>query len=181
MAGSFTVNEIETEDGLPDIEVDFRDDDDQDDDSPAVPVAVATTTATTAVPAEATTTSAPRPLFPHSQADPVAARAFLAELYGQHERTVLGLCRLLLHDPAEAEDAAQQTFLSAYRSLLAGNEPEYPAAWLATIARNECWGRVGRRMRQPVPEQLSEELASPLPQPLEAVVRQGSSPRCSLR
>jgi RNA polymerase sigma factor (sigma-70 family) len=97
----------------------------------------------------------------------------LADLYRQHGHTVLGLCRLLLRDPAEAEDAAQQTFLSAYRSLLAGNQPEHPAAWLATIARNECWGRIQRRMRQPVPEQLAEELASPLPEPLEAAVRRG--------
>ena len=36
---------------------------------------------------------------------------------------VLGLCRLLLRDHHEAEDAAQQTFVSAYRSLLRGTEP----------------------------------------------------------
>lgn len=80
---------------------------------------------------------------------------------------------MLLRDPAEAEDAAQQAFLSAYRSLLAGNEPEHPAAWLATIARNECRGRVQQRMRQPVPEQLSEEPASTLAEPLEAAMRKG--------
>jgi len=56
----------------------------------------------------------------------------MAELYGDHGRMVLALCRMFLRDLAEAEDAAQQAFLSAYRSLLAGNEPEHPAAWLAT-------------------------------------------------
>ena len=78
---------------------------------------------------------------------------------------------MLLRDPVEAEDAAQQSFLSAYRSLLTGNRPEYPAAWLATIARNECWTRTQQRMRQPVPERVTEEIASPLPGPVEAAAR----------
>jgi DNA-directed RNA polymerase specialized sigma24 family protein len=43
----------------------------------------------------------------------------------------------------------QQAFLSAYRSILAGNEPRQPAAWLATIARNECLDRIRARMREP--------------------------------
>lgn len=58
---------------------------------------------------------------------------------------VYALCRLILRDRVEAEDAAQQTFLSAYRSLLRGGGPEQPAAWLATIARNECRGRIAGR------------------------------------
>ena len=65
---------------------------------------------------------------------------------------MLGLCRMLLRQREEAEDAFQQTFLAAYRSLLSGVEPRHPAAWLATIARNECWGRIQHRMREPLPE-----------------------------
>jgi RNA polymerase sigma factor (sigma-70 family) len=63
---------------------------------------------------------------------------------------VFGLCRALLRDTVEAEDAAQQVFLSAHRSLLNGAEPREPAAWLATIARNECWARIRSRMREPL-------------------------------
>src|SRR5690242_8438716 len=63
---------------------------------------------------------------------------------------VFGLCRALLRDPTEAEDAAQQVFLSAHRSLLGGAEPREPAAWLATIARNECWARSRSRLREPL-------------------------------
>jgi RNA polymerase sigma factor (sigma-70 family) len=51
---------------------------------------------------------------------------------------VLAICRCHLRDPQAAEDAAQETFLSAHRSLLGGTQPRDPAAWLATIARNEC-------------------------------------------
>src|SRR5207244_10681139 len=55
-----------------------------------------------------------------------------------------------------AEDAAQQTFLSAYANLLGGTKPREPAPWLATIARNECRSRVQRRMREPLPEVVPE-------------------------
>ena len=51
---------------------------------------------------------------------------------------ILHLCRLILRDLIEAEDVAQQTFLSAYRAPLRGTNPREPPAWLAQIARNEC-------------------------------------------
>lgn len=86
-----------------------------------------------------------------------AAGARLGELFGEHGRMVYGLCRLLLRDPLEAEDAAQQAFLSAYSSLLGGNEPREPAAWLAAIARNECRGRIRDRMREPLALAPEEE------------------------
>ena len=89
--------------------------------------------------------------------------ADLSALYGRGGPTVRGLCRLLLRNRHEAEDAAQQTFLSAYRSMLSGNSPRHPAAWLATIARNECVSRIQRRMREPLaaPE-TEEELPDPV-------------------
>jgi RNA polymerase sigma-70 factor (ECF subfamily) len=68
---------------------------------------------------------------------------------------VLSVCRILLVDPAEAEDAMQQTFFYAYRSLLAGSEPHRPAAWLARIARNECVNRIRARAREPVAQPVS--------------------------
>jgi len=80
---------------------------------------------------------------------------------------VLGLCRVLLRHSQEAEDAVQQTFLSAYRSLLNGVEPRHPAAWLATIARNECWSRVEQRMREPLGDAQAEP-ESTLPDPVAA-------------
>jgi RNA polymerase sigma factor (sigma-70 family) len=75
----------------------------------------------------------------------------IAALFDEHGRMILGLCRFLLRDADEADDATQQTFLSAYRSLLSGTEPRNPAQWLAEIARNECRGRIAARMREPLP------------------------------
>jgi RNA polymerase sigma-70 factor (ECF subfamily) len=87
----------------------------------------------------------------------------LASLFDEHASMVLGLCRLLLRDHHEAEDAAQQTFVSAYRSLLRGTEPRDAAPWLAAIARNECRARIRKRMRAPLAleYELEEQLAHP--------------------
>lgn len=82
---------------------------------------------------------------------------------------VLGICRGMLRNAHDAEDAAQQTFLSAYTSLGGGTTPREPAGWLATIARNECRTRVQRRMREPLPGGDLEVAAAG--DPAEQVVR----------
>jgi RNA polymerase sigma-70 factor (ECF subfamily) len=81
---------------------------------------------------------------------PEAAGERLSQLFEEHGRMVYGLCRVLLRDADEAEDAAQQVFLSAHRSMLGGTEPREPSAWLAAIARNECHGRIRARMATPL-------------------------------
>lgn len=85
-----------------------------------------------------------------SRPSPGAAGAHLGRLYADHSRMVYGICRMLLRDPNEAEDATQQVFLSAYRSLLTGTDVREPAAWLGTIARNACRQRAVSRMREPL-------------------------------
>jgi RNA polymerase sigma factor (sigma-70 family) len=79
-----------------------------------------------------------------------AAGERVAGLFEEHGRMVYGVCRLVLRDPVEAEDAAQQTFLSAYRGLLAGQKPRDPSAWLGTIARNECRTRLRTQRTEPL-------------------------------
>lgn len=93
------------------------------------------------------------------------------ELYAQFGRTVSGLCRALLRDAAEAEDAAQQTFLSAHRALVNGSRPREPAAWLAAIARNECWARIRTRMREPLPSDALETRVSGAGDPVAEALR----------
>ena len=85
-----------------------------------------------------------------SRPSPGAAGAQLGRLYHDHSRMVYGICRMLLRDPNEAEDATQQVYLSAYRNLLTGTEVRDPAAWLGTIARNACRRRATARMREPL-------------------------------
>src|SRR5574337_1321390 len=75
----------------------------------------------------------------------------IEDLYEEHGPKVYAVCRSLLRDSVEAEDAAQQAFLSAHRALRNGSTPADPAAWLVTIARNECIARSRSRSRRPVP------------------------------
>jgi RNA polymerase sigma factor (sigma-70 family) len=72
-------------------------------------------------------------------------------LYREHGVAVAAFCRSLLHDRGEAEDAAQQVFLSAHRALLNGAVPREPLAWLLAVARNECYARFRQRVVAPLP------------------------------
>jgi len=100
--------------------------------------------------------------------DAEAAGAYVGDLFAEHGTMVLGLCRLLLRDPVEADDAAQQVFLSAHQAVLRGSHPRDAAPWLGAIARNECRARIRARMREPLE---LPELASDLPDPLAAAIR----------
>jgi RNA polymerase sigma factor (sigma-70 family) len=92
----------------------------------------------------------------------------VGRLFVEHGRMVLGLCRLLLRNPTDAEDATQQVFLSAHRAVLGGSVPREAPVWLAAIARNECRARIRARMREPL---ALPELPSDLPDPLASAIR----------
>jgi RNA polymerase sigma factor (sigma-70 family) len=80
-----------------------------------------------------------------------------AELLLEHRAYVHKLCRILLRDSDESEDAAQQALLNAHRALADGVRPLDGRAWLAEIARNECRSRVRRaaaRPEAPLPDAL---------------------------
>jgi RNA polymerase sigma factor (sigma-70 family) len=99
-------------------------------------------------------------LVPDHGRDPsVAAR--VEQLYESHVTLVRSICGSLLRNRVEAEDAVQQTFLSAQRALLNGSAPRDAAAWLATIARHESLARVRVRMREPLPVETEEHGAAP--------------------
>jgi RNA polymerase sigma factor (sigma-70 family) len=89
----------------------------------------------------------------------VASR--VEQLYRSHVALVRSVCRSLLRDRVEAEDAVQQTFLSAQRALMGGSAPRNAAAWLAAIARNESLARVRARMREPLSIEIDGQGATP--------------------
>jgi RNA polymerase sigma-70 factor, ECF subfamily len=93
--------------------------------------------------------------------------ALLADYVQRYRSLVERLCRILLRDSTDAEDAAQQTFLLAYQSLLSGTRPHHPRAWLCTIARRECWARDYRRRRESA---VPREEARAEPDPAERTV-----------
>ena len=59
-------------------------------------------------------------------------------LYREYGRLVFAVCRNALSSPQLAEEAAQQTFLKAWRSAASIEPGRDLAPWLATIARRTC-------------------------------------------
>lgn len=66
-----------------------------------------------------------------------ARRAALERLMNAYGDRVLRLCYMELHDRELARDAAQETFLKAYRAL-DGLRGETEGAWLSRVALNAC-------------------------------------------
>jgi RNA polymerase sigma-70 factor (ECF subfamily) len=59
-------------------------------------------------------------------------------LFKGHSPDIFRYCLKRLGSREEAEDAVQQTFLNAWRSLERGFEPQQPRSWLFQIAANVC-------------------------------------------
>lgn len=100
----------------------------------------------------------------------------LTKLIDQYQAVLLQMCFMYLHDRTMAEDAVQETFLKAYRSMTAFRCECSEKTWLTRIAINTCrdmkrsaWFRhMDRRMTpedmtpipvQPVEDYDAEELA----------------------
>ena len=69
----------------------------------------------------------------------------LVELY---QRQVYNLCLRMLAVPQAAEDAAQEAFIHAYRSLASFRGGSF-RAWLLRIAANACYDELRRRRARP--------------------------------
>jgi RNA polymerase sigma factor (sigma-70 family) len=83
--------------------------------------------------------------------------------YSRHHAAILSFCQYLLGDPDEAQDAVQQTFLSAYNHLVESDSDIHLRAWLFTIARNRCYTMIRVRRERPsaeLTESTTEHLAA---------------------
>jgi RNA polymerase sigma-70 factor (ECF subfamily) len=58
------------------------------------------------------------------------------EIYARHQSRVLGICRQLLRNRADAEDVAQRVFLKLSLHIRSFDSGSF-AAWIGRIARNE--------------------------------------------
>lgn len=65
-----------------------------------------------------------------------------AELVREHAPRVRALCASVLRDPAEADDAAQDAFLKAHRSLARFKGDASFGTWVHRIAVNVCLDRL---------------------------------------
>ncbi len=76
------------------------------------------------------------------------------QLYRLHGGTVLRYAWHLLGRREDAEDATQATFLAVHGALARGTAVLQPGAWVLSIARNECMGRLRQTARGPAVDLL---------------------------
>jgi RNA polymerase sigma factor (sigma-70 family) len=77
--------------------------------------------------------------------DPQAPRLLIERYQG----VVFGLCYRMLSHRQDAEDAAQETFLRAFRAMARFDAARPLRPWLLEIAANRCRTALGRRARRP--------------------------------
>jgi RNA polymerase sigma factor (sigma-70 family) len=70
-------------------------------------------------------------------------------IFDRHHRGILSFCRHMLASPDEAEDAVQQTFISAFDAVRADARDIRLKPWLYTIARNRCLSTLRSRREHP--------------------------------
>lgn len=85
-------------------------------------------------------------------------RAF-ARLVDAYQVPVYNLCYRMLGNPADAEDAAQETFVRVYTHLRSYNPQQKLSSWILAVASHHCIDRL-RRQRM---TWLSLDEALPLP------------------
>jgi len=75
-------------------------------------------------------------------------RGAFTVLMRANNRRLYRLARASLGDHAEAEDAVQDAYLNAYRSIGAFRGESTLSTWLSRLVLNECLGRQRRRLRR---------------------------------
>lgn len=75
-------------------------------------------------------------------------RALFEALMRRHNRRLYRLARATLRDDAEAEDALQDAYLSAYRSIAQFRGDASLSTWLARMVLNECFARLRKNARR---------------------------------
>ena len=78
------------------------------------------------------------------------------KLIRPHERSVYLMALALLHNEADAEDAAQEAFLKAYRNLSQFRAEARFSTWLISIVLNEARGRL-RRTQPALTDSLDDD------------------------
>jgi RNA polymerase sigma-70 factor (ECF subfamily) len=68
-------------------------------------------------------------------------------LFAEYHQRLYRYTLSLLHDPAEADDAAQETFVRAARQLKSLRDRQALAAWLYRIATHICLDRLRQQAR----------------------------------
>jgi RNA polymerase sigma-70 factor (ECF subfamily) len=68
-----------------------------------------------------------------------------SHLVETYQSPVYNLCYRMLGDPVDAEDAAQETFLRAYKNIKRYDDQRSFSTWLLSIAAHYCIDQIRRR------------------------------------
>jgi RNA polymerase sigma-70 factor (ECF subfamily) len=99
------------------------------------------------------------------------------ELILHYQNQVYNLAYSIMHDPAAADDATQEAFISAYRALDNFRGGSF-RSWLLRIVTNACYDELRRRKRRPkvswedfgdMDEEANPHLVDGGPKPEESV------------
>jgi RNA polymerase sigma-70 factor (ECF subfamily) len=115
----------------------------------------------------AATGGLPRPASPREDDLTLARRVAAGErdaftvLMRRHNRRLYRLARATLRDDAEAEDAVQEAYFSAFRSIERFRGESTLATWLSRMVLNECLARLRKsaRRRGVAPIDVGDEVA----------------------
>lgn len=99
----------------------------------------------------------------------ISAEALTAA-YVRHSKTVWNICYPYFLNPADTEDAVQDTFVRLANLKKPFADENHEKAWLIVTARNLCKDELRRVRRKNVPLEQVEELAdTPLAEPDETL------------
>ncbi|MDD3173226.1 MAG: RNA polymerase sigma factor [Herbinix sp.] len=105
-------------------------------------------------------------------------------LIDTYQNLIYSICYKIVRNYFDAEDLAQETFLSAYKHLSTFDR-QYEKAWICRIATNKCLDFIKRADRQSIPTEddyfISQTDNEPSPEEsvLELEVKKQLSQRCN--
>ncbi len=84
-------------------------------------------------------------------------------IYGRYRPRVESLCRRMLANPHDAQEATQEAFLRVFQSLHSFNGRYQLGAWITRIATNVCLDNLRTQARRPIQPTPMEEMELTLP------------------
>ena len=99
------------------------------------------------------------------------AEAFFAQVYQEHSRAIFYLALRFLGDPTQAEDAAHDVFLKAYRKFGDFRGEAGIRTWLYRITINHCRNLVQTWHARKMVNNVDEEVWNAAPAPSETPLR----------
>ncbi|NLJ89995.1 MAG: sigma-70 family RNA polymerase sigma factor [Clostridiales bacterium] len=118
------------------------------------------------------------------EADKINNEQYYEYLIDTYQNLIYSICFKLVRDYFEAQDLAQETFISAYKHIDTFNR-EYEKAWLSRIATNKCLDFLKRADQRVIPTEdnyfllQKEDASSPEENILELEARKQLFDRCS--